>query len=122
NTAIIDGLTIAGGNDTGGGEGGGMRTHSGSPTVNNCVFTDNEADYGGAMMNAEKNKTTVTKFIFKRNQAQKKGGRQRKQDRQYANCRPLQVPEQRGKRGTSTGRCCPQRCDEPHLYELRFHR
>ncbi len=54
--ARLDGFTITGGNADGGyhgvlrlGWGGGMYVADGSPTVSNCVFSDNTADYGGGL-------------------------------------------------------------------------
>jgi hypothetical protein len=52
--AILDGLTITGGNANGSGIngwGGGMRNESASPTITNCRFIWNSADYGGGMQN-----------------------------------------------------------------------
>ena len=55
-SAILDGFTVTGGNADGGywgvlrlGWGGGMYTADGSPTVSNCVFRDNMAQYGGGL-------------------------------------------------------------------------
>jgi predicted outer membrane repeat protein len=47
-TAILDGSTITGGN---GSRGGGMYNHAGSPTITNCIFIANSAEYGGGMFN-----------------------------------------------------------------------
>jgi predicted outer membrane repeat protein len=54
-TAILDGLTITGGNANGGllpdKNGGGMYNSIGRPTVTNCIFKENRARYGGAVSN-----------------------------------------------------------------------
>ncbi|MHC4312665.1 MAG: right-handed parallel beta-helix repeat-containing protein [Planctomycetota bacterium] len=57
-TAVLDGFTIAGGYTNG--EGGGMYTQDGSPTIYNCTFRGNCArDDGGAM--AYRNSSSVLK-------------------------------------------------------------
>ncbi len=48
-TAVLDGFTITAGNATNG-SGGGMYNDSWGPTVTNCVFRGNAAEYGGAMV------------------------------------------------------------------------
>ncbi len=53
-SAVLDGLTVAGGNAVGvfpEGWGGGVLIDGGSPAIRNCVFRDNIADFGGAVGN-----------------------------------------------------------------------
>ncbi len=57
-TAVLDGFTVSGGfadMASGEGDGGGMRTISGSPTVRGCLFEDNMAEWGmgGGMYNLD---------------------------------------------------------------------
>ena len=63
NNAILDGFTITGGNANGSGEttaGGGMYNSCCSPTVANCVFSQNNAyRYGGGLYNFESSPTVV---------------------------------------------------------------
>ncbi|UHG93747.1 right-handed parallel beta-helix repeat-containing protein [Spirosoma oryzicola] len=48
NTSVLDGVIVAGGNAT---NGGGMYNFSSSPSLVNCSFQDNSAQYGGGMYN-----------------------------------------------------------------------
>ena len=90
NTAILDGFTITEGNNdffiqTGEingipvgnfvGTGGGMRNiNSSTPTVDNCIFIDNEANnLGGGIYNKDSS-PTFTNCQFKSNSGVKKGG------------------------------------------------
>jgi hypothetical protein len=55
-TAVLDGVTISGGNANGtiwgdSGMGGGMLNYNSSPTIRNCTFEDNRAVWGGAIFN-----------------------------------------------------------------------
>ena len=81
-TAVLDGLIIAGGNADGprlGQEpdydyqfryGGGLYNDAGSPTVIDCVFTDNSAYMGGgAMCNTNGSSPALTNCIFDWNSA-----------------------------------------------------
>ena len=73
---ILDGFTISGGN---GDMGGGMRNIGASPTVRNCVFSNNQAQAGGGMYNAAGidaagSNPTVTNCRFFGNTADAGGG------------------------------------------------
>ncbi|RME05942.1 MAG: hypothetical protein D6816_08290, partial [Bacteroidetes bacterium] len=53
-TAVLDGFTISDGYANGGGNnnyGGGMCNDKASPTIKNCIFSSNNAYYGGALYN-----------------------------------------------------------------------
>ena len=72
-TAVLDGFTITAGNANGEGileydSGGGIHNDNGSPTIINCTFSRNTADYGGAMMNYQ-GSPTVTNCVFSNNLA-----------------------------------------------------
>jgi parallel beta-helix repeat protein len=70
-TAVLDGFTITGGNADGSGDrlyGGGMFNEESSPTVTNCIFSDNTANYGGGMYN-DGSSPTVTNCTFNNNSA-----------------------------------------------------
>jgi|GEM_PF-2661486 len=71
-TAVIDGFTITKGyaNDYG----GGMYNNSGSPSVNNCTFSENSAVFGGGMCNFDGSDPTITNCTFTGNRAYKAGG------------------------------------------------
>ncbi|MHC4588093.1 MAG: right-handed parallel beta-helix repeat-containing protein, partial [Planctomycetota bacterium] len=74
---ILEGFTITGGDASGGGEdgyGGGMYNYNSSPTVANCVFSDNRANHGGGMFNWEYSSPTVTDCAFMNNSALNQGG------------------------------------------------
>lgn len=76
-TAILDGFTITAGNahgdfatdpDNDHGRGGGMVIDDGSPTVRNCMFRDNSADwFGGAVFNAGGSDTSFFNITFVNN-------------------------------------------------------
>jgi len=67
-TAVLDGLTITGGN------GGGMLCHSASPTLVNCTFSKNLArDNGGGIYNFQ-GSPTLTNCRFIGNSASSGGG------------------------------------------------
>ncbi len=75
-TAILDGFTITGGNESRSfpdGNGGGMYNYKVSPTVTNCIFTGNAAAYGAGMLNNE-GSPTVTNCIFSANTSGNNGG------------------------------------------------
>lgn len=74
---VLDGFTITGGNANNGSygsgnqynyDGGGMLIVSGSPLVNNCIFTQNTAFGGGAMANISSS-PHVTNSVFRENSA-----------------------------------------------------
>ncbi|MFC1738233.1 choice-of-anchor Q domain-containing protein [Planctomycetota bacterium] len=75
--AILDGFTIMAGNADGSPphhSGGGMYNYSGRPTVTNCMFRGNQANYGGAMCNDDNSSSTVTNCTFSGNSAGDYGG------------------------------------------------
>ena len=76
-TAVLDGVTIAGGHANNGQDaedhwGGGILNRRGSPTVANCTFRGNTANPGGAMYNAESS-PVVSNCTFIHNRAQSGG-------------------------------------------------
>jgi hypothetical protein len=78
NAAILDGVTITGGNadgsSTGGNDrGGGIYNWNSSPTVTNCIFRDNSAFQGGGMQN-DNSSPTVTDCTFEYNSSIYAGG------------------------------------------------
>ncbi|MBN2138858.1 MAG: right-handed parallel beta-helix repeat-containing protein [Sedimentisphaerales bacterium] len=75
-TAVLDGLTVTGGNAfTGTGtdgsnpndRGGGIYNYNGGPTITDCIFEDNWAFHGGAMYNDANSTPTVIRCAFVRN-------------------------------------------------------
>ncbi len=75
-TAELDGFAITGGNANGDdsyNSGGGMYNDSGSPTVRNCTFRWNSAEYGGGMYNTG-GSPTITNCAFVGNGAGNGGG------------------------------------------------
>jgi|GEM_PF-1716943 len=72
-TTVLDGFTVTAGSNTGTGDGGGMRNNGGSPTITNCTFAGNTADYGGGMYNNSGN-PTVTNCTFSGNRTGFGGG------------------------------------------------
>jgi hypothetical protein len=76
--AILDGVTITGGNANGigpNGSGGGMYNHIGSPSLTNCTFIGNSCgDGGGGMANWLDSSPTVINCIFSGNSAAQSGG------------------------------------------------
>ena len=69
-TAVLDGLTISGGNANGIGDhekGGGAYTGDASPTFRNCHFLGNSAGYGGGAMYFEGSATAVGSCTFSDN-------------------------------------------------------
>ena len=77
-TAVLDGLTITGGNANGSlenGNGGGMYNWEGSPTVTNCTFTGNAAQtFGGGMLNRRDSSPTLNNCVFRGNLSDNHGG------------------------------------------------
>ena len=76
--SVLNGFTITGGNANGSAYsekvGGGMYNNSSSPTVTNCTFSGNSADYyGGGMYNYNSN-PRVTNCTFSENSAIEGGG------------------------------------------------
>ncbi|UCC31912.1 MAG: hypothetical protein JSU86_06465, partial [Phycisphaerales bacterium] len=70
-TAVLDGFTITAGNANGSSPydcGAGMFNDAGSPTVTNCTFVVNSADWGGGMYNFGAS-PTVTDCTFSGNDA-----------------------------------------------------
>ncbi|UCC23249.1 MAG: right-handed parallel beta-helix repeat-containing protein, partial [Planctomycetota bacterium] len=75
---ILEGFTITGGNANGSGTdgyGGGMYNYLSSPTVTNCTFSGNLAQWGGGMYNDGSGSTpTVSNCIFSGNEATTQDG------------------------------------------------
>jgi len=71
--ATLDGFTITRG-DAQVARGGGMYTTNSSPTVTNCTFSANRAEYGGGMYNGYASLATVTNCTFSANTANRDGG------------------------------------------------
>ena len=74
-TAVLDGFTITAGNADATIDivGGGMFNDAVSPTVSNCRFEDNHAEYGGGMYNYS-GSPSVSSCSFIDNQAEEGGG------------------------------------------------
>jgi hypothetical protein len=72
-TAVLDGFTITGGNAYGQGSdnrGGGMyNSWMSNPTLTNCTFSSNSAQYGGGMYNDSWSSPTINNCTFSRNLA-----------------------------------------------------
>ena len=76
-TAVLDGLTIAFGYADGSSpnsHGAGLYNDAGSPTIRDCVFRDNVADYGGAVRNTNNSNPIMTDCTFHDNLANFDGG------------------------------------------------
>lgn len=76
-TAILDGVTVIGGNANGAGTwgyGGGMYTNAGSPTLTNVTFSVNVGLDGGGMHNDNGSAPTLTDVTFTNNTAAGGGG------------------------------------------------
>ncbi len=72
-TAVLDGFTITAGNANGPWEnvddrGGGMYNSGGNPTITNCTFTGNSADYSGSGM-CNSGSPNIINCTFDRNSA-----------------------------------------------------
>ncbi|MCH7596256.1 MAG: right-handed parallel beta-helix repeat-containing protein, partial [Planctomycetes bacterium] len=61
---VLDGFTITGGNAADGESGGGMYNFNSSPTVIDCIFSENYAAHGGGGMCNYKSSVTVTDCKF----------------------------------------------------------
>jgi hypothetical protein len=85
--SVIDGFTIEGANANGGSStisyqsktfrrdyGGGMYIVSSSPIITNSTFANNNADYGGGMLNRSSSSPTITNSTFTNNNATYQGG------------------------------------------------
>ena len=74
-TAILDGFTIFRGKADGTypHNRGGMFNHASSPTIRNCTFSQNWAEYGGGMYN-EESSPTIENSTFVQNSAVTGGG------------------------------------------------
>ena len=70
-SALLDGFTITGGS---GQFGGGIRNYSASPTIRNCIITDNEVSLHGAGMYNASASPILINCIFKDNRAGSLGG------------------------------------------------
>ncbi|MHC4445894.1 MAG: right-handed parallel beta-helix repeat-containing protein [Planctomycetota bacterium] len=76
-TAIVDGFTITAGNADGSlphDRGGGMYNYNGSPTISNCTFSGNSAQYVGGGMYNKLSSPTLTNCGFSGNSAVGGGG------------------------------------------------
>ena len=76
---VILGLTIMGGEATGGGpgnRGGGIRCHPGTaaPTIDRCVIRDNDGIFGGGIYNGSAPAPTIIDCVFRDNNADDGGG------------------------------------------------
>jgi hypothetical protein len=71
--AILDGFTITGGYGLPASDGGGIYNISGSPTINNLIFTNNHAWRGGGMYN-EESSPIMTNISFSSNTVLGSGG------------------------------------------------
>jgi hypothetical protein len=70
-SALLDGFTITGGS---GQFGGGIRNYSASPTIRNCIITNNEVSLHGAGMYNASASPILINCIFKDNRAGSLGG------------------------------------------------
>ncbi len=76
-STLLDGFTIASGVADGLGSnayGGGMYVEMGNPTVWNCVFEHNTADYGGNVHNRADGRPTFTDCRFEHGRSDRYGG------------------------------------------------
>jgi len=73
NNATLDRFTVSGGIYSLG-RGAGMYNDNVSPSVTNCVFTDNQASQGGGMYNGGSASPSVANCVFAGNQASQGGG------------------------------------------------
>jgi hypothetical protein len=79
-SAVLDGVTVTGGNAVGGATsndhfGGGMLNLSGAPTITDCMFTANIAEFGGALYSqGAAAAITFVRTAFVANAATQQGG------------------------------------------------
>ncbi|MCP3902588.1 MAG: hypothetical protein GY715_03045 [Planctomycetes bacterium] len=78
-SAVLDGFTITGGNGTGTNTnpdrfGAGMLCQAGSPTVRDCLFVANAAEFGGGMLIDASGSPTFTGCVFRGNAGLQQGG------------------------------------------------
>lgn len=77
-TAILDGVTITGGNANDSSRphsvGGGMYNLISNPTLKNVIFDANQATFGGGMYSGPGGSLKLTNVIFHKNHATDKGG------------------------------------------------
>ena len=76
-TAVLEGVIIAGGNADGNGDnglGGGLLNQGGSPTLVNVSFVGNAANRGGGVYNAEGGSPALVNVAFSGNSAETEGG------------------------------------------------
>ena len=71
--SVIDGFTITNGYAPNG-YGGGIYCRDSSPTVTNCMFSGNSADFGGGAMRSYNSSPTITNCTFSANSADFGGG------------------------------------------------
>lgn len=79
NTTVLDGFTITRGNanDTANDQtihAGGLFIEQSSPTINNCVFRENTATFGGAVSMNINSSPAISNCVFTNNSATDKGG------------------------------------------------
>jgi parallel beta-helix repeat protein/predicted outer membrane repeat protein len=73
NNFTLDGFTITNGSTSGKG-GGILIGSSSSPTITNCIITNNEASFGGGITVGSFASPTITNCIITNNEASDKGG------------------------------------------------
>ena len=74
-SSVLDGFTITGGNNNDVYDGGGMTIRTGSdPQIHNCTFTNNSADWGGAVFVRERAKPNFIGCNFETNTSTEYGG------------------------------------------------
>jgi hypothetical protein len=75
-SAVLDGFTITQGRAISppNAEGGGLYNNSGSPTINNCTFSDNWAYDGGAIYDFNNSNPTITNCTFTGGNSADRGG------------------------------------------------
>ncbi|MGG2053615.1 InlB B-repeat-containing protein [Lysinibacillus pakistanensis] len=76
-SAVLDGVTITGGNANGNlehGRGGGMYNSGSSPTITNVTFSENRAGNGGGVYSEYVSNQIITNVLFSGNKAENGGG------------------------------------------------
>lgn len=73
-TAVLNGVTISGGNADGGNNGGGVYNDDGSPKLVNVTIKNNSATNGGGMYNENGSNPILTSVTFENNTATNDGG------------------------------------------------